>query len=264
MNATIAKAAKPPKPNRLQKLQAEQPWCVYCGMTNRGTTIDHMPPIAMFDMRQRPQGLEFLACDPCNHGSKGLDQLMSLLTRSYPDADTPEAKVETRQLMTAVSNNFPGVLEEMKPSRLQVKRGRRVAKDGLAGVFNASGPIIGNAILRFGAKVGLALHFEKTRSALPPSGGVFVKCYTNYDLFRNAIPSDILPLVGPPRTLRQGRKTTEGYFEYASGTDDGPLVMHYVTFRLSLSYLLFSTADGESLKEAPPGNLFRPGCLKAL
>lgn len=262
MDTPQTKAGKPPK--LLQRLQAEQPWCVYCGMTTPGETVDHMPPIAMFDLRQRLKGLEFLACQPCNHGSKGLDQLMSLLTRAYPDADTPEAKAEVRQLFVAIENNFPGVLKELKPTRLQLKRAQRTVPDGAVGTLNLRGPIMRDAIFRFGAKVGMALHYEKTRSILPVSGGVLVTCHTNYDLFRNKMPADVLALVGEPHTLRQGKKSAEEHFGYASTTEDGSLVLHFVTFRLSLSYILFTTSDAQRLIEAPSGNVFRPGCLRPI
>src|ERR1700722_6743071 len=43
--------------------------CLYCAGTNTATTIEHMPPIAVFEGRQRPKGFEFPACGPCNNGT---------------------------------------------------------------------------------------------------------------------------------------------------------------------------------------------------
>ena len=34
------------------------PWCIYCGGIYPANTIEHMPPIAMFDGKKRPKGLE--------------------------------------------------------------------------------------------------------------------------------------------------------------------------------------------------------------
>jgi len=35
-------------------------------------TIEHMPPIQMFRLRQRPKGMEYPACRGCNNGSQHL------------------------------------------------------------------------------------------------------------------------------------------------------------------------------------------------
>jgi hypothetical protein len=64
-------------------MQSEQPWCVYCGKTSLGTSTDHMPPITVFDQRQRHKGLEFLACDDCHAGTRPLDQIAGFLCRLY-------------------------------------------------------------------------------------------------------------------------------------------------------------------------------------
>jgi hypothetical protein len=50
----------------------------YCGGMNEATTIDHMPPITIFDHRQRPRGLESSACKPCNSGGRLAEQIVGL------------------------------------------------------------------------------------------------------------------------------------------------------------------------------------------
>lgn len=247
----------------LQSLQAEQPWCVYCGMTTLGDTVDHMPPIAMFELRDRPKGLEFLACHACNQGSKGIDQVMSLICRAYPDAKTDAAKAELRKLMRAVSNNHPDAFMELQPSREQVERARRLdnAPADAAGVFNLRGPNVMDATLRFGAKAALALHYQRTKRILPASGAVFVRCFTNYDLFKDEIPPELLAAVGEPSTLKQGAKSVGDQFGFAGGpAKDGTL--HFITFRVTLSYALVTAEDPSDLADAPADLVLRPGCLK--
>jgi hypothetical protein len=61
-------------------------WCIYCGGASRADTIEHMPPISMFNGRQRPKGLEFPTCRECNNGTSLSDTVASLLARAYPDA----------------------------------------------------------------------------------------------------------------------------------------------------------------------------------
>ena len=76
------------------------PWCIYCGEIHSADTIEHMPPIAMFDGRQRPKGLEFLTCRDCNNGTRLSDMAASVLGRAYPDAQTPD---ELRRLLSGVA-----------------------------------------------------------------------------------------------------------------------------------------------------------------
>ena len=90
-----------------------QPWCIYCGGHTRATTIDHMPPVVIFDGRQRPRGLEFSACAGCNAGSRLAEQVIGLLSRMYPNAAGDFQRQEVKRLMREVENNHPGLLREM-------------------------------------------------------------------------------------------------------------------------------------------------------
>jgi len=93
------------------------PFCVYCGGKYPATTIDHVPPIGMFRSRQRPKGLEFASCLPCNEGTRLADLVAALLCRVYPDADGANEKEELVRLLTSVNNNVPGLLQEMHIGR---------------------------------------------------------------------------------------------------------------------------------------------------
>jgi hypothetical protein len=75
------------KRRRHAAVLAAHPWCIYCGGIHPADTIEHMPPIAMFDDRQRPRGLEFSTCRECNNGTRlsdtdaGRRTAANLLTR---------------------------------------------------------------------------------------------------------------------------------------------------------------------------------------
>jgi hypothetical protein len=75
-----------------------QPWCIYCGGVNEATTIDHMPPITIFDQRRRPRGLEFSACEPCNSGGRVAEKIVGLVTRMYPDLANDAGRQELKRL----------------------------------------------------------------------------------------------------------------------------------------------------------------------
>ena len=96
--------------------------------------MEHMPPIIMFDQRQRPKGLEFPTCwspvgcprskysqrrlprcerAECNKGTSVTDTVASMLGRVYPNSASDPAKAEIKKLLSAVSINAPGLVEEM-------------------------------------------------------------------------------------------------------------------------------------------------------
>src|SRR5262249_12835483 len=88
----------------LARLRA-QPWCIYCGGVNEATTIDHMPPITIFDQRRRPRGLEFSACQPCNSGGRIAEKIVGLVSRMYPDP--PNDTEELRRLYREFARYHP-------------------------------------------------------------------------------------------------------------------------------------------------------------
>lgn len=89
------------------------PTCIYCGGVVPAASIDHVPPRAMFRGKRRPKGLEFASCKSCNEGSARADLVASLLSRVAPDARDEEETAELKKLLSGVSNNVPGLLEEM-------------------------------------------------------------------------------------------------------------------------------------------------------
>ena len=131
-------------------------------------------PIAMFDGRRRPKGLEFPTCRECNNSTRLSDTAASLLARAYPDAQQPD---DLKRLLRGVRKNIPGLLEEMYVDGTG-HRDVASAPAG-AGVLRVNGPIVKKHIDVFGAKLGLALHFEAHGSPLPPMGGVQAMFFTN-------------------------------------------------------------------------------------
>jgi hypothetical protein len=249
--------------SRVQRLQKVQPRCIYCGGGTLGTTADHMPPISIFNDRHRPKGMEFLACSPCNSGSKRADQVAGMMCRVYPDVGTAAAKAELAEILRGIHNNFPGMMEEMAP-----ERGPGVAIPpqfpDAAGALTV-GPMVQSHLLSFAAKVGLALHFNLTKEILQPAGGLFVRFYPNHALASGEFPSEFLDMLGPPSTLRQGRLTGAGQFEFASKqSDDEGMTAHAATFRPSFAVAAFVARDFAKLSKAAEfsDHVFRPGCLK--
>jgi hypothetical protein len=255
--------------SRFRRMQNVQPWCVYCGGSTPGTSIDHMPPMAVFDLKHRLKGMEYMACDKCHGGTRRLDQVAALYARLYSTTpSTQQTRDETAAVFKAVGNNIPEVLYEVRreyETTDVIARARRVLPDAQATL--SAGPIAHKHILAFGARAALALHFELTNEILPPAGGVFVRWMSNYSIVQNNIPNDFIEMLGEPKTLKQGSRNLANQFEYASrATDTGKFSAHFATFRTSFAIQAFVARDAADMAEAgvSGSSVFRPGFLKAL
>jgi hypothetical protein len=195
---------------------AKHPWCIYCGGTHRAETIEHMPPIAMFDGRQGPKGLEFPTCRECNHGTSHSDLVASLMGRVYPDAQSGD---ELKRLLSGVSNIIPGLLQEMHVGLAGQKLARRDMPSMPPGssVLRANGPILTRHMRVFGAKLGFALHFEAHGSPVPPLGSVQPMYFTNANVAKGELPTELINLLPEPRTLKQRRREVSSQFQYLGG-----------------------------------------------
>lgn len=151
------------KRRRHAEVLANCPMCIYCGGAKPATTIDHMPPIGMFHGRRRPKGLEFASCESCNHGTKTAELVAALTGRLYPDAVSGEQKAEMRRLFQAITNNVPGLIEEMHigTAGQEIER-RRTGIAAGGGFMRASGPLVSKFMQMFAVKFGFALHYHTT------------------------------------------------------------------------------------------------------
>jgi hypothetical protein len=248
---------------RIKRFKAAQPFCVYCGGTTEGNTVDHMPSRALFDGRHRPKGLEFLACEACNSGTRNSESIVALVSRVYPDTEDDDLRKELARILRGVEANNPGLLRSMRASFRQEKVVRK-ASGGKLHALNMDQPQIHAAVRQFGAKLGLALHYELTTRIVPATGGVAVFWFSNYDAVKGRLPGNLIELCGDPRTLAQGRFSVGGQFTYASkATDDKTVSAHFATFRLSFSMVMFVAEDIAALGPDRMDQIFRPGCCKA-
>jgi hypothetical protein len=192
------------------------PFCIYCGGKDE-ITVEHMPPIQMFRLRQRPNGLVFPACRECNNGTSHSDLVAALMGRMYPDAEAEGAKKEIKKLMEAVGNNVPGLLEEMMVDEADEMQLRlKVPHMPVGGrLLRANGPIMTQHMLTFGAKLGFALHFEAHGTPVPVNGGVQPMYFTNVSAARGELPMGIIEMLPAPITLRQGVREVGRQFSYS-------------------------------------------------
>jgi hypothetical protein len=248
-----------------ERVLGKYPNCIFCGGTTPASTVDHVPARTIFDLRDRPGGLEFPACEPCNRGARRDEQIAAMISRVYPDAGTDAAAAELDEIMQGILNNYPGLLEEIIPTFRMEKLARQKGGPEV-GALKCDGPILHKAMTGFAAKIGFALHFEYTGRPVPADGAAGVRWFSNVQALDGDLPEDLIKLFGAPRTLRQGKKHVEDQFGYSSvGTESGSMTAHFATFRFSFAVCAF-VGERKELVRGPPdarhATIYRPGWLK--
>jgi hypothetical protein len=246
----------------LASLLESSPRCIYCCGANPATTIEHMPPIQIFEGRQRPKGLEFPACESCNNQTGASDLVASMLARSLPVADTTIHRRDFTKILSAVANNVPGLLEEMQIAQGAEKltRKRHSIPDDMH-PFRADGPILSRHMLTFAAKLGFALHFEMTNNCIPPAGGVQVMWFSNVQAMKGDIPQELFDLLPSPKSLHQGRKSVGDQFKYSVASGERGHMLYFASFNASFAVAGLSALDRSIWLEgyADKFAIYRPG-----
>ena len=112
--------------NRRRRFFFEQhPVCCFCGGRTQATTVDHSPSRSIFFERRWPEGYAFPACENCNSATRLDELLVAMLSRVNSGASTPAHEdAEIAKYLADVANNFPGLLEAMRPTAEQLRKAR--------------------------------------------------------------------------------------------------------------------------------------------
>lgn len=242
---------------RRQRFRSDQPVCVYCGGSVPATSRDHCPPIAIFDGRRRPAGLEFGACHDCHQATRPLDSIAAVLSRLFPTPTTDEQRADVRNHLTGLANNHPEIAAIFAaPDELVWWEGR------LANVVHIEqADKLHKAMNAFAARMCLALYREVTGRAAPANAAIVSRWYSNYEVANGELPLDFATSLGSTRTLQMGKQHAFDQFKWAAAaTSDSPHGFGYVaTFRRSfaVSGAMWTNSTVEEYPEA-----YRPGFLK--
>jgi hypothetical protein len=232
---------------------------------NQATTIDHMPPITIFDQRRRPQGLEFSACQSCNSGCRVAEKIVGLMSRMYPAPPDEGGRQELKRLFREFARHHPNLLTEMAPPGTQFADFQRQQANVPAGahLLNARGPLLNEAMYRFAAKLALALHFERTGVIASTSATVAGRWYSNVQAFAGDIPDELLKAVGQPGTLVQGKWNVGRQFLYAvAHTPSGKHSVYFAQFReaFAVTGMVYDELDPPEIEGFP---VVQPGFLRS-
>ena len=238
-----------------------QPWCIYCGGVNEATTIDHMPPITIFNQRRRPRGLEFSACQPCNSGSRVAEKIVGLVSRMYPDPPNDAGREELKRLYREFASHHPDLLEEMRPTDDQLQQTDLPAGTHL---LNARGPLLNEAMNRFAAKLALALHFKMTGAIASTAAAVAGRWYSNHQAYTGTIPDVLLKVVRDAAgTLVQGKWNVGEQFVYATAhAPSGKQSLFVARFREAFAVAGLAYDDLKP-PEVEGFSVVRPGFLRS-
>jgi hypothetical protein len=240
-----------------QEILLACPFCIYCGGNRRATTIDHFPPKIIFDNKHRPKGLEYASCYKCNNAGKDREQITALLARSLDDLRGPFFEKDVRDLVRAIHNNYPHLIDELLPKKgkniILVDNPRYITGYHALNI----GPMMRSILYCFGAKLGFSLHYQLTKKIMPNEGLVAVRVITNHELFEGEIPYDLIGQLHIPRTLQQGQFNVDGQFNYSSGSNvTGSITVHYTSFRKSFAILVFCFVDANDSLGSGPIEIF--------
>jgi hypothetical protein len=212
--------------------------CVYCGV-RPSATVDHMPPLVVFDGRRRPAELEFPACEECNRATSAVDTIIGWLSRIYPDAQTAEARADMKKVTHAVITNYPevasGIQRIAAPPYVRLPSGFLVKEDR---VHLRMDEYIATALEQFGIKFGLAMHWLETRQIASKNARISVMAFSNYQDSVGEIPNAVFRIFPRLEMLRQGAFTSENTFRYGSRVEsDQRFSAHMCTMRYSFMVL---------------------------
>lgn len=240
--------------------------CIYCAGRRRAEQVDHMPPRMMFRLNQRPKGLEFPSCGPCNQGTSRLDVAAAFMARTFPGIATSVDSAEWDKVMREVHRVAPDLLREMwiPPHEMRQAMWSEGVFDRNLAAFRADGPILGAYMQAFAAKIGFALHYAATGTFVRPEGRVQVRWFTSLEVNGGRLPPSLLASIGAPRVMQQGKITSQGNFEYGWGTylESREVPLYYAKVREAFAVAAFVVPDEGSLP-FPKGELatFAPGDL---
>ena len=143
------------------------------------------------------------------------------MSRVHTKEESEKHNRAIEQSLASIDYNYPGLLKQMKPSSRQA---RKAAKQyGLKKPQNISyqelpllsmeSPIIDEAVTIFGVKLILALYYKHLDKALPTSGGIALKWFTNLQVLNGEIPEEFFSqLAGLSDTQRCNTNLQDQFF----------------------------------------------------
>ena len=255
------------KSQRKKDFLTKHPICCFCGGDTPATEPDHIPSRVLFDNRQWPEGYVFPACVACNRETRHDEQVVAMLSRAYPNPETPEAKNEMQERIRAVQHNYPQILIEMEPS---IREKRNAAKtygipipEGMTSadlpILNASGPLVNKAVTNFGRKLFLALFYKHSNDILSKRAGISLLWFPNLKIENGELPRELANLVSNFPTLERSTTNLSDQFFYRYiFSDDSNLAVFIAFFRQSFAILGYVNKNSDDFQLPEDATILAP------
>ena len=255
------------KSQRKKDFLSKHPTCYFCGGETPAAEPDHIPSRVLFDNRQWPEGYEFPACVLCNRATRHDEQVVAMLSRTYPDATTPEGKKEVEERIRAVAHNYPEIIQELLPT---VRQKRNAAKkyniqipnwetSAHVPVLSLKGPLVNKAVTNFGRKLFLALYYKHTGEILTKRSGIAPLWFSNLQIEDDELPRELADLVKKFPTLERSKTNLHDQFFYRYVISDcGNLSVFIAFFRKSFAILGYINKEANNFKLPEGTTILRP------
>lgn len=211
----------------------QHPLCCFCGGTEPGSTIEHLPARIVFPRKHRPKGLEFPACVACNDQTRGDDSVLAIVAQALGSMRTGIPVIDEATLAKAAKGaqrNFPGF-------KLQGRQ-EQVSVNGIirkVGVFDVNNPTVHLSLCRLAAKFALGAYYDLTGTI---ADGTFRinTMWTHNQQGRSDEIAEILKMFPSTSSLKQGTWDTADTFYFRHVLQGRSLLIAAVFYESLLLY----------------------------
>lgn len=246
------------------KLIAQHPLCALCGGLRLTATREHLPAKAIFDNKQRPDGLIIPSCNECNN-STSLSDLVTAIVSRWHFHDGEKATGDHQKLTRLLIKRRPDIRDEwlslsdakaLKARRHLQKQGVNLPSDG--GIVTI-GPLTIEQLNIFSHKFVCGLFFDKIGTSIPSTGGLTATFRTKEDFYKECIPPDFLRLLPKFGALIQGKWDTKEQFSYRFDANrEDKLLGCIAQLRSSLFIIGFAVGDMGQIPEEERSEYINP------
>lgn len=202
-----------------------------------------MPPKAMFKNKDRPGGMEYGCCAPCNHGSRTSDATAAFVAHSTSGDDWKVPRlVELFGTIKLHEPDFPAEFFRSGNQRdIHLKQASGLITS--AKKVRLDGPVVNRHLTIFSAKLGMALFREHTGEPMPENSGVFLNWFGTPSIEQSPSANALIDMLPELGELKQGTKQSKDQFIYHYLSDSKTVVAAFMRFHTSLHINVVAIAD---------------------
>lgn len=219
--------------SRLVRIRGTQPTCTYCGV-NPTTSVDHCPPIAIFDNRFRPAGLEFGACEACHRATRDIDNVVALVAR-VNSGEGRHLPGEVLKYLESLRNNYPSIHRSITPA--DDDSNVTIGPYGVEVDMAKNDPSeLHRTMIAFAGRFGLAMYRAANQRLPDENTTIFASWFPSHFAFAQEL-MDEFKRIAPGQTLEQGREGVWDQFRYNTAwrIDGSRRFATYAEFRESFA-----------------------------